>query len=137
MNEFADLTDDEFAEHYLNSDLNQEAVSSQAHKTGQTSELGGRSEELLQEGTSSKAGWENQLWEHYNIKWHKNTGEQPAKQDWQAQGAVSPVNNQAKCFACYAFAACGAIEGAVWTHHKKFERLSAQQVFPDCPWPSV
>ena len=126
MNEFADLTDDEFAEHYLNSDLNEEAATT-VHQQAK-SPLSGRSEELLQEGASSQAGWENQLWQHYDIKWHKNTGDQPASQDWQVKGAVSPVNNQAKCFACYAFAACGAIEGAVWTHHKKFERLSAQQV---------
>jgi len=130
MNEFADLTDDEFAEHYLNSDLNEEAASRHPK-----SALNSRSEELLQEGAASKAGWENELWDHYDIKWHKNTGHSEENQDWQAKGAVSPVNNQAKCFACYAFAACGAIEGAVWTHHKKFQRLSAQQIV-DCSAPS-
>jgi C1A family cysteine protease len=126
MNEFADLTDDEFAQHYLNSELNEEAVQSEA-------ELAMRSETstFLETGES----WENQLWDKYDIKWHKNTGDEPATQDWKAKGAVSPVNNQAKCFACYAFAACGAIEGAYWTHHKTLTRLSAQQIV-DCSAPN-
>merc|ERR1740130_1346125 len=64
-----------------------------------------------------------------------NTNSQPAVQDWQQKGAVSEVNNQAKCFACYDFAACGAIEGAVWTHKKSLVRLSAQQIV-DCSAPS-
>jgi len=134
MNEFADLTDDEFAEHYLNSELNDEAVRSETYMA--EAALRSETETLVQtaDGASAKDAWQNQLWDHYDIKWHKNTGSQPQTQDWQAKGAVSPVNNQAKCFACYAFAACGAIEGAVWTHTKKLTRLSAQQIV-DCSAP--
>jgi len=133
MNEFADLTDDEFAEHYLNSEINDEAVKEEEMRESQL--LTEQSEELLQTKDGDSSQWSNQLWQHYDIKWHKNTNSQPAVQDWQQKGAVSEVNNQAKCFACYAFAACGAIEGAVWTHKKSLVRLSAQQIV-DCSAPS-
>jgi len=72
---------------------------------------------------------------YYDIRWHKNTHQQPDKQDWTKKGAVSEVNNQAKCFACYAFAACGAIEGAVKLQTGKMQKLSAQQIV-DCSTPS-
>jgi C1A family cysteine protease len=133
MNEFADLTDDEFAEHYLNEELNEEATNADIALRETAEMRSSETESFLQTGNGGK--WENQLWDHYDVKWHKNTGNQLASQDWQQKGAVSPVNNQAKCFACYAFAACGAIEGAVWTHHKKFDRLSAQQIV-DCSAPN-
>merc|ERR1711966_351418 len=133
MNEFADLTDDEFAEHYLNSEINDEAVKEEEMRESQL--LTEQSEELLQTKDGESSRWSNQLWQHYDIKWHKNTNSQPTVQDWKKKGAVSEVNNQAKCFACYAFAACGAIEGAVWTHKKSLVRLSAQQIV-DCSAPS-
>merc|ERR1711966_100082 len=53
MNEFADLTDDEFAEHYLNSELNDEAVANEA--TLAESALRSQSEELVQVG--DREGW--------------------------------------------------------------------------------
>ena len=92
MNEFADLTDDEFAEHYLNSEINDEAVKEEEMRESQL--LTEQSEELLQTKDGDSSQWSNQLWQHYDIKWHKNTNSQPAVQDWQQKGAVSEVNNQ-------------------------------------------
>jgi len=130
MNEFADLTDDEFAASYLNKNLHDEYLNSETFK----------SETLLQESsgvrgkaTESEEAKDNQG--YYDIRWHKNTGESPDKQDWTEKGAVSAVNNQAKCFACYAFAAAGAIEGAVKLRTGKLRKLSAQQIV-DCSVPS-
>merc|ERR1711881_835203 len=71
----------------------------------------------------------------YDIRWHKNTQTQPKRRDWVHKGAVSNVNNQAKRFACYAFAACGAIEGAVKLRTGKLQKLSAQQIV-DCSTPN-
>jgi len=143
MNEFADLTDDEFAASYLNQGLHDEYLQSETF-TGQ--------ETLLQESAGS--GNDDDLGEslgdsemdkesasakdevgYYDIRWHKNTGKQPDHVDWTKVGAVSEVNNQAKCFACYAFAACGAIEGALVIQGKPLRKLSAQQIV-DCSTPS-
>merc|ERR1712072_1681606 len=124
MNEFSDLTDDEFAASYLNTGLHEEYMQSETFLNS--------ADELIQEsagtGAKEKAGF-------YDIRWHKNTGKAPATADWTKVGAVSEVNNQAKCFACYAFAACGAIEGALVIQGKPLKKLSAQQIV-DCSTPS-
>lgn len=121
MNEFADLTDDEFAASYLNKNLHDEYLQSETFHNENS---------LIQESAGAKESTG-----YYDIRWHKNTGKQPSKQDWKKKGAVSAVNNQAKCFACYAFAACGAIEGAVKLQTGKMQKLSAQQIV-DCSTPS-
>jgi len=128
MNEFADLTDDEFAANYLNKNLHDEYLQSETFTA----------ENLLQESAGNTAGSKAKAGTgFYDIRWHKNTGNQPQKQDWTKRGAVSEVNNQAKCFACYAFAACGAIEGAVKLQNpsKPLRKLSAQQIV-DCSTPN-
>ena len=48
-----------------------------------------------------------------------------------SKAATTEVNNQAKCFACYAFATAGAIEGAKFLQTGKLKKLSAQQIV-DC-----
>jgi hypothetical protein len=123
MNEFADLTDDEFAANYLNPSLHDEYLQSETFKTSLLQENAGTSD-----SSKEAAGF-------YDIRWHKNTGKKPRMQDWTKKGAVSEVNNQAKCFACYAFAACGAIEGAVKLQSGKLRKLSAQQIV-DCSTPN-
>merc|ERR1712072_206062 len=125
MNEFADLTDDEFAASYLNTNLHDEYMQSETFKEEQS---------LLQESAGSGTE-ESDSVGYYDIRWHKNTGKQPKHVDWTTTGAVSEVNNQAKCFACYAFAACGAIEGALVIQGKPLRKLSAQQIV-DCSTPS-
>jgi len=125
MNELADLTDEEFAASYLNKDLHNEYLQSETF-TGQ--------ETLLQESAGTMEE-ESSSTGYYDIRWHKNTGKQPKKVDWTKVGAVSEVNNQAKCFACYAFASTGAIEGALVIQGKPLRKLSAQQIV-DCSTPS-
>lgn len=55
----------------------------------------------------------------------------PSSWDWTTQGAVTPVKNQIKCGAGWAFAATGAIEGLQFIHHKVLTSLSEQQLL-DC-----
>ena len=125
MNEFADLTDDEFAEGYLNSGLHDEYMKSETFRG---------EESLLQESAGAGTETEAQAG-FYDIRWHKNTGKAPKSADWTKVGAISAVNNQAKCFACYAFASTGAIEAALVIQGKPLVKLSAQQVV-DCSTPS-
>lgn len=125
MNEFADLTDEEFASSYLNTNLHDEYLQSETFT---------QQESLLQE-SAGVGSQESDSAGYYDIRWHKNTGKQPDSVDWTTTGAVSEVNNQAKCFACYAFAACGAIEGALVIQGKPLRKLSAQQIV-DCSTPS-
>jgi hypothetical protein len=129
MNEFADLTDDEFAASYLNTNLHEEYMRSETFRAEEEG-----AESLLQESAGSGLK-DKEAAGFYDIRWHKNTGKEPDKADWTKVGAVSEVNNQAKCFACYAFAACGAIEGALVIQGKPLVKLSAQQIV-DCSTPS-
>jgi len=131
MNEFADLTDEEFAASYLNQNLHDEYLASETFRA---------EESLIQESAGSFTKEESKANTKgsdadYDIRWHKNTFDQPESQDWTKVGAVSEVNNQAKCFACYAFAACGAIEGAIKLQTGVLTKLSAQQIV-DCSTPT-
>merc|ERR1712139_53893 len=147
MNEFADLTDEEFASSYLNTNLHEEYMQSETFTESLLQESAGTT---LGESAAEKDGEHSTVQAkaqakastkqhdavgYYDIRWHKNTGKQPNTVDWTSTGAVSEVNNQAKCFACYAFAACGAIEGALVIQGKPLRKLSAQQIV-DCSTPS-
>jgi len=131
MNEFADLTDAEFASSYLNTRLHEEYKQSETFRGDEMllqESAGTGDEEQAGAKAKDKVGY-------YDIRWHKNTGKQPDHVDWTKVGALSDVNNQAKCFACYAFAACGAIEAALVIQGKPLKKLSAQQIV-DCSTPS-
>ncbi|KAF1742207.1 hypothetical protein MXB_1018, partial [Myxobolus squamalis] len=53
--------------------------------------------------------------------------------DWRRVGVVSPVKNQLKCNACYAFSAIGAIESQFAIHTRILPDLSEQEMV-DCSW---
>jgi len=134
MNEFADLTDTEFADTYLNPNIHSEFEKSETFMAAEEERLRRAQKATGAESfvdIDGKEKWGDYSSDDWDIRWHKNTGVQPATADWHEKGATTAVNNQAKCFACYAFAACGAIEGAKYINTGKMQKLSAQQVV-DC-----
>jgi KDEL-tailed cysteine endopeptidase len=55
----------------------------------------------------------------------------PRYVDWRKSRAVSAVKNQGQCGGCWSFAAAGALEGLYAIRHKKLVGLSVQQML-DC-----
>jgi len=55
----------------------------------------------------------------------------PASVNWIAKGAVTDVQNQLQCGDCYAFSACGAIEGITFIDTGVLTPLSEQMIV-DC-----
>ena len=50
----------------------------------------------------------------------------PASIDWRSKGAVTPVENQGRCGACYTFSAAYAVEGAYKIKTGKLIKMSKQ-----------
>jgi C1A family cysteine protease len=132
MNAMADLSEDEFANSYLNQEFEEAYLSSMAYKSSASYAASKRasssssSRRLMQDDDDDESEGGK-----YDVRWHKNTGSQPEAVDWSSKGVLTNINNQAKCFACYAFSACGAIEAAVHINGGKLVKLSAQQIV-DC-----
>jgi len=55
----------------------------------------------------------------------------PDSVDWVAQGAVTPVKNQAHCGSCWTFSTTGALEGASFIAGRGLTSLSEQNIL-DC-----
>jgi C1A family cysteine protease len=139
MNEFADLSDGEFETTYLNPKMHDEFLKSETFlaaeemRKSKAGRMKMNADVLadISSGDHTSDQVQDSPDEQFDIRWHKNTGSQPADMDWHKKSATTEVNNQAKCFACYAFAACGAIEGAKFINTGKMVKLSAQQIV-DC-----
>lgn len=51
--------------------------------------------------------------------------------DWRELGGVNEIRNQGACGSCWAFSACGAIEGAHFAHTGELIEIAEQQLM-DC-----
>ncbi|XP_060189901.1 zingipain-2-like [Lycium barbarum] len=102
INEFADLTSEEFLKYYTTHGLNKFSSKSQQ---------------------SSPAIFSSFKYE--------NMSDVPSFMDWTKSGAVTNVKHQGQCGCCWAFAAVGALEGANKLSRSKLISLSEQELL-DC-----
>ncbi|CAN8267365.1 unnamed protein product [Cochlearia groenlandica] len=98
VNQFADLTNDEFRSMY----------------TGYKGNL------VL----SKQSGIKTTPFRYQNV----SAGALPVSVDWRKKGAVTPIKNQESCGCCWAFSVVAAIEGATQIKKGKLISLSEQEL---------
>ncbi|XP_010518799.1 PREDICTED: senescence-specific cysteine protease SAG12 [Tarenaya hassleriana] len=102
VNQFADLTNDEFRSMY-------------------TGYKGQHSTDVITDELKTTS------FMHQNVSLRAS----PVSLDWRKKGAVTPIKNQASCGCCWAFSVVAAIEGATKIKKGKLISLSEQQLV-DC-----
>ncbi|XP_042380639.1 thiol protease SEN102-like [Zingiber officinale] len=98
LNAFADLTNQEFLDHYAGSKIEHHRIRRGEKPEGE--------------------------FKHGHIDIYKL----PASVDWRTQGAVTPVKDQGKCKSCWAFSAVAAVEGINQIVTKELISLSEQEL---------
>merc|ERR1711998_171546 len=120
VNEFADLTGEEFAARYLNDGLETENKQTPLNSvTELVDESSGRHVVSIGEDEGIRNG-----------AMHENSGDDlPDSVDWAHQGRTGSVYKQGVCAACYTFATNAAIEGQYFiSTGRKMPELSDQEI---------
>jgi len=120
VNEFADMSDEEFAKSYLSKDLEQNS---------EASLLDGGVESLLQEGSKRYDVGEDMALRNGAMHVPSMGGKMPKHVNWAQQGRTGSVYKQGVCAACYTFTTNAAIEGQYFiTTGKRMPELSDQEI---------
>jgi len=136
MNHFADLTTEEFSALHLglNVNNNKNKKESSNNKNENKKDEDNKNDNKKDENNKK----ENQNDRHnYNHDDNRNENHKdnapviPESIDWRNLGAVTSVKNQGQCGGCWAFSACGALEGLHAIKQKKLMSFSEQQLL-DC-----
>merc|ERR1711934_350617 len=120
VNEFADMSDEEFAKSYLSKDLEQNS---------EASLLDGGVESLLQEGSKRYDVGEDMALRNGAMHVPSMGSKMPKHVNWAHHGRTGSVYKQGVCAACYTFTTNAAIEGQYFvTTGRKMPELSDQEI---------
>jgi xylem cysteine proteinase len=115
MNDYADMSAEEFSALHLGLNVDLDAVHKRANNNNNTK----KKTNIVNNKTKS------------NTTNDTDSSGLPKSVDWRKKSAVTSVKNQGKCGGCWAFSASGALEGLHAIKNEKLVSLSEQQMI-DC-----
>ncbi|XP_020021639.2 procathepsin L-like isoform X1 [Castor canadensis] len=103
-------------------------------KHGFTMEMNAFGDLTTEEFKQARNGFQRQRRRMVRVFQELEVKEIPKSVDWREKGFVTPVKNQGRCNACWAFSAVGALEGQMFKKTGKLVSLSEQNLV-DCSRP--
>lgn len=134
VNEFADLSKEEFASYYLLPE-NSLYVDSEFQKHGRDASSPRPAPRKLEVSLSDPASLITRSQRFLQSSLTSRLRGVPKRVNWAEKGTVSPVKNQKHCNACFIFAATAVIEARASQKLGKTSPLSEQEII-DCGYPN-